>query len=276
MPNDATLERDYRATRGRIRMAILACIKLTAAERVVAVAMLEHVNREAFIRDGILRCWPSEATLAHLTGFSGGCVRKARRTLCKIGAAEVVRLGGHGPRDTSCYAFHLSWAARATADAEARTVGAPNSLRGNCHDPSPQCSAPPSEPGRGHVENRKGSLTEQIRGHAHDPETLDSKLMRKTCDARSLASADALAHARVKQEKKDALQWEDVVKRVHRVGILPADTVSGILIAHSTVSESSELGDPATSYERVAEIVEAIKRRATYPPFEGGTAGVCR
>jgi hypothetical protein len=91
----------------RVRLALLLTRDLTAAERHVALLMLEGVNQERFNETGLLFTWRGEA--AYLCGLTDKGVQKIRRRLRDLGIVDVWdgRKGGKGK--TATYFVCFPW-----------------------------------------------------------------------------------------------------------------------------------------------------------------------
>src|SRR5579872_5669141 len=205
-------DRDFQIERGVIREAIVGCLDLTPAERIVALAMLELVSRQRFRDQGLLVCWPSEEWLAAYTGTTDRFVRYARAHLLKLGAVMIEHRGGKGAGDPTSYAFDLGWATNVAAEAKERAKQATSAKRG----------------GRGTVVSplhKEGGTGVPGRGNTRSPEPLEEPLdenpLSEPSDARSFANApsahgDTADAGRADAERegsKHALQQEGLRDR---------------------------------------------------------------
>jgi len=242
-------DRDFQIERGVIREAIVGCLDLTPAERIVALAMLELVSRQRFRDQGLLVCWPSEEWLAAYTGTTDRFVRYARAHLLKLGAVMIEHRGGKGAGDPTSYAFDLGWATNVAAEAKERAKQATSAKRGGrgtvvspLHKEggtlvppsqgfeSEERSSPEAEggtcvPPRGNQRSAQGGTGVPGRGNTRSPEPLEEPLdenpLSEPSDARSFANApsahgDTADAGRADAERegsKHALQQEGLRDR---------------------------------------------------------------
>lgn len=86
----------FRETVGRFRCAVLACPALKPRDKLVALVMLERVNRQMFEALGLLLTWTGVEAVARLCALSTRDVERARSALLAAGVIVRDRAGGRG------------------------------------------------------------------------------------------------------------------------------------------------------------------------------------
>lgn len=86
----------FRETVGRFRCAVLACPALNPRDKLVALVMLERVNRQMFEALGLLLTWTGVEAVARLCALSTRDVERARSALLAAGVIVRDRAGGRG------------------------------------------------------------------------------------------------------------------------------------------------------------------------------------
>lgn len=101
---------DFREIVGRFRVAVFADPRLKPRDKLVALVMLERVNREMWRGQGDLLTWASVGTVAEDAALSTRDVERARAALLACGVIERDRPGGRG--QAARMRFCLDWLER--------------------------------------------------------------------------------------------------------------------------------------------------------------------
>ena len=179
-------DKEFGLALGRWRQTIIMGADLSGAALRVVLLMLERTNKAEFDDGGPLMTWMAEDNIAACLDLEPRTVRKARNALCAEGITFVWEKGGHGPGNTSTYAFDDEWLKSAEVLLEQRgSLAIWGDIRGTKRSPMGMVGKSPTPSARGtnRVEKgeqsrRKGGTTEQLRGTKRSPEA-DTKQIPK-------------------------------------------------------------------------------------------------
>ena len=76
---------------------------LSVSAKLVGMRLTDFINRKYYVARGELDAWPSEQTLAELTGMSERTIRRRLRDLEKAGHLVPILFGSNYARRTSRY-----------------------------------------------------------------------------------------------------------------------------------------------------------------------------
>jgi hypothetical protein len=181
----------------------------TQSQLLIALKLADHANDEGS------SIWPSRSRMASLTQCSESTVKNVLRAFRDVGLLHVVEEGGHGPRDTTKYAFHMRLLSALHSDV-CKLVGNSEKLeleweeKGSEFDPLKGLEFDPLDGARGQPLPVRGQPA-VAKGSASYPQIITNHQI-ETSGAGERANADARASTALEKPRRLVLaedaEWQ--------------------------------------------------------------------
>lgn len=129
-PPDEDNQRDsYYLERERWQCALMMAPKLSAADKLVALTLLAHVNYKRFCATGGFVAYPSQETLGRILDRHETRIRDSLRSVIKRGVVEIEQKGGREGHRATRYRFRGDWLQEVECLLEPKLLSWPSSKR---------------------------------------------------------------------------------------------------------------------------------------------------